>query len=100
MPDENKQIDWLISGLSKAVLDRPKSVLDRENESLYFNKQTKWITKRTCGANPTGESSSFIFTFSACLGSSTSDSKRIFRDPQLKQEKWPLYYLQSFPTNY
>ena len=33
-PDENKRFDWLISGPSKAVLDRQKGVLDREIEGL------------------------------------------------------------------
>ena len=33
-PDKNKGFDWLISGQSKATLDRQKSVLDREIEGV------------------------------------------------------------------
>ena len=32
--DKTTRSDWLISGPSKAVLDRPKDVLDREIEDL------------------------------------------------------------------
>ena len=38
------QFDWLISSLSKAVLDCQKGILDR-NSKAYFNKQTKWTKK-------------------------------------------------------
>ena len=32
-----------------------------------------------------------ILSFSACLGSSTTDRERTFRNPPLKLEKWPLF---------
>ena len=39
-------------------------------------------------------------SFSACLGSSASGRKRSFRNPLLKLEKWPLFYLQPLSTNH
>ena len=33
-PDKDRRFDWLISGPSKAVLDRQKGVLDGEIEGL------------------------------------------------------------------
>ena len=34
-------------------------------------------------------------SFSACLGSSTSDCERIFGNPLLKVEKWPHFFIYS-----
>ena len=39
--DKNKRFDWLISGPSKAVLDRQKGVLDREIEGLLQSTNKK-----------------------------------------------------------
>ena len=58
---------------------------------------------RTCKAYPEGENSSFVFTclncstllFSACLGSSSSDNEKTFRNPLLKLDKWPLFFIYS-----
>ena len=40
-PDKNKRFDWLISGPSKAVLDRQKGILDREIEGLLQSTNKK-----------------------------------------------------------
>ena len=40
-PDKNKRYDWLISGPSKAVLDRKKGVLDRQIEGLLQSTNKK-----------------------------------------------------------
>ena len=56
-----------------------------------------------------GENNSLIYTccpncsnlsFSACLGSSSSDCKGIFQNPQIKLEKEPLFYLQSVSADH
>ena len=40
-PDKNKRFDWLISGPSKAVLDRQTGGLDREIEGLLQSTNKK-----------------------------------------------------------
>ena len=40
-PDKNKRFDWLISGLSKVVLDRQNSALDRETKGLLQSTNKK-----------------------------------------------------------
>ena len=46
-PDKNTRFDWLISGPTKDVLDRPKGGLDREIEGL-LQYRTKWTANLLC----------------------------------------------------
>ena len=39
--NKNKRFDWLISGPSKAILDRQEDVLDREIEGVFQSASKK-----------------------------------------------------------